>query len=528
MKNAKLFTIVMALATFVVIIDNTIMNVSISALVKDLNTTVSGVQAAISLNALTMAAFVLMGGKLADILGIKKTFLRGSIIYMVGSLLASFANNLTIFILGWCAIQGFGAALMLPNVQTAIRTYLSGEERAKSYGIMGGVNALAIAVGPILGGFLTTFYSWRWAFRLEVITLAGMLFLSYVIPKDKKIENRIKLDVGGVILQALAMILMVLGILLVSEYGLFFARNGQGLFGLSPSVYLFAVGVIFMMLFINHEHKREDAKKSTLLDLKLFANRIFSRALNIASIQTMLIAGLLFTIPLFLQVTFGLNALQSGLYLLPLSLSLLVFALVGVRIKKKLNPRIILLLGWATVIASAIIFLIRMEFGAGPNDLILGLIVFGSGVGLLASQTNNFVMSSVEKQKSAEASGILNTFQQVGNSVGVAILGTILSVALVYSINTQVTQSTVITSENKQAVSQKLTSGVEVASTEYVEQQAQNVTTDEQASEIATIYEIARTNAFQATTVTMGLFALLAFVMTLGLPKKIKETEETF
>src|SRR3954469_11749909 len=174
----------MALATFVVVVDNTIMNVSINALVKDLNTTISGVQAAISLNALVMAAFVLMGGKLADIVGIKRTFLLGGFIYVVGTIIASTSHSLAIFMLGWCAIQGVGAAFMLPNVQTAIRAYLSGESRAKSYGIMGGVNALGVAIGPILGGFLTTFFSWRWAFFTEIIIMSIMLVMSGVIPSD--------------------------------------------------------------------------------------------------------------------------------------------------------------------------------------------------------------------------------------------------------------------------------------------------------------------------------------------------------
>lgn len=526
MKNAGLFTVVMALATFVVVVDNTIMNVSINALVEDLNTTVSGVQAAISLNALTMAAFVLMGGKLADILGIKKTFLRGSIFYICGSLLASFANNLAVFILGWCVIQGFGAALMLPNVQTAIRSYLSGEARAKSYGIMGGVNSLGIAVGPILGGFLTTFYSWRWAFRLEVATLLVMLLLSRVIPADKEIKTRIKLDIGGVVLQAAAMVFMVLGILLIGDFGLFFAKQPPALFGLSLSIYVFAAGVIFLVLFINHEHARVAEGKTTLLDLKLFTNRVFTRSLNVASIQTLLIAGLLFTIPLFLQVTFGLNALQSGLYLLPLSLSVLLFALIGVRLKARLPARGIMFLGWILVILSAVILLVRMGVSSDPNNLILGLVVFGSGIGLLASQTNNFVMSSVSKDKSAEASGVLNTFQQVGNSVGVAILGTILSVTLVNSLNAQVAASTTISNDNKQQISEQLDQGVEIASNEYVEEQAQEATTDEQAAAIVDIYEIARTDAFQATTVTMAFFAILALALTVGLPKKIKESEE--
>ena len=180
-RQATAFTLIMALGTFVVVMDNTIMNVSIQALVTDLDTTVSGVQSAIALNALMMAAFVLFGGKLADIIGMKKTFMTG-ILYIAGSLVASFSRNLAVFILGWCLIEGLGAALMLPNVQTIIRANLAGEPRAKAYGAMAGVNALGAAMGPILGGFLTTYFSWRWAFGLEVIALVVIVIFHALIP----------------------------------------------------------------------------------------------------------------------------------------------------------------------------------------------------------------------------------------------------------------------------------------------------------------------------------------------------------
>jgi MFS family permease len=210
----KTLVAVMALGTFVVVLDNTIMNVSISALVTDLQTTVSGVQAAIALNALMMAAFVLMGGKMADIMGMKKTFLTGAIIYIAGSLLASFSNTLAVFILGWCAIQGFGAALMLPNVNTIIRAYITGTARVRAYGLMGGINAMALAVGPLIGGFLTTYFSWRWAFRLEVGVLVGVFLMSSSIPKDVMGKVRPVLDKVGVLWQAAAMVLFVVGTLL--------------------------------------------------------------------------------------------------------------------------------------------------------------------------------------------------------------------------------------------------------------------------------------------------------------------------
>jgi len=251
MKNAKgTLVIVMSLGMFVVVLDNTIMNVSISALVEDLNTTVTGVQAAISLNALMMAAFVLMGGKMADIIGMKKTFMAGALIYIAGSTLASFSNNLAVFILGWCAVQGFGAAMMLPNVNTIIRANLKGGERAKAYGTLTGINALGMAVGPLVGGFLTTYYSWRWAFRLEVLTLIIVVVMSGAIPKDTLAKIRPKLDVGGVFLQASAMVFLVVGLLLIADYGLFLAKQpllvaGYEIapFGLSVVPFLWAMGM---------------------------------------------------------------------------------------------------------------------------------------------------------------------------------------------------------------------------------------------------------------------------------------------
>jgi MFS family permease len=533
-RNTGLFTVVMALATFVVVIDNTIMNVSINVLVRDLNTTISGVQAAISLNALTMAAFVLMGGKLADIIGIKRTFLIGSITYIIGTVIASLSTNLPVFMLGWCAIQGVGAALMLPNVQTAIREYLSGEARGKSYGIMGGVNALGVAVGPIFGGFLTTFFSWRWAFAVEILILGIMLVLSGVIPADTLKKIRPNLDRMGVVLQACAMVFLVLGVLLISDFGLFFARQplyignvNLAFFGLSPALYSFLLGVIFTLLFTRWEHHLEEEGQPTLLNLALFENNVFSKGLQIASIQTMMIAGVLFTVPLFLQVTYGLNPLESGFYLLPLSISVLIFALLGVRLGRRTSMRFVMLIGWLIVILSAAILLLRMSEGSAPDDLILGMAVFGIGMGLLSSQTANVVMSSITREESAEASGALNTFQQLGNSVGVAILGTILSVTLVYNLTTQVEQST-IAAEMKAEVIEELRSGVEIASTEYVEQAVAQKTSDEQAASIAAIYSSARTGAFQVTALAIGFFALVALIWTTEIPKRLEEPTETY
>jgi Major Facilitator Superfamily len=226
-----------------------------------------------------------------------------------------------------------------------------------------------------------------------------------------------------------------------------------------------------------------------------------------------------------LQVTYAFNPLESGFYLLPLSISVMLFALLGVRMRRRMSMRAIMLLGWLIVILSAAVLILRMTGGSEPNDLLLGITIFGIGMGLLSSQTANVVMSSISRDEGAEASGTLNTFQQVGNSVGVAILGTVLSVTLVYNLTTQVEQSSLPT-EMKPEVIDRLRSGVEVASTEYVEQAAAQKTSNEQAATIAAIYASARTGAFQVTALTIGFFATIALIMTLGVPKKLEEPPE--
>lgn len=212
--NKWMSLIVLAMATFIIVIDTTIMNVSISALIVDLDTTVSGIQGAISIYALVMASFILIGGKLGDILGKKKTFLIGTVLFGIGTLTASMSSNLGALILGWSIVEGLGAALMLPNIQTLLRDEYEGKDRAFAYSIISAIGAVAAAVGPIVGGYLTTFHSWRWAFLLEVLIVIAVLVLSRSIKADVSLPGKPKFDIGGAFLSVSGLSSIVLGILL--------------------------------------------------------------------------------------------------------------------------------------------------------------------------------------------------------------------------------------------------------------------------------------------------------------------------
>jgi MFS family permease len=527
-RKSRTFTILMALGTFVVVMDNTIMNVSIQALVNDLQTTVSGVQAAIALNALIMAAFVLFGGKLADIIGMKKTFMTGVYIYIVGVFVASLSQNLLTFIAGWCVIQGFGAALMLPNVQTIIRSALSGRERVAAYGVMTGVNALGAAAGPIIGGFLTTYFSWRWAFMLEVVALLFLVFLQNNIPKDQPIGNRLKIDKLGTFLQASAMIAVVLGILLVSDYGLVFGKQplviaGREIspfnIGISPAIVLIGIGIIFLLLFVRTEARKAKNGQPTLVRLTLFKIADFVNGLQVRAIQVSVLAGILFTVPLFMQVSFGTSAFATGLALLPLSISLIVGAWAGVRASSNWLPKRIVQAGSLIVSLGALWLVASVNTGTVPIDLALGLGIFGFGSGLVGSQIVNLILSAVRPEETAEASGTASTLEQLGNSIGVAVLGTMLMLSLSLGLTLQFQGNASIPDPIKQQAQVIIERGVNIVSDQQIKTGLAGLD-PAYVDQLVQIYDTARTDAFRITLLTVVCFGLLMFLMAAKLPEK--------
>jgi MFS family permease len=528
----KSLVIVMALGTFVVVLDNTIMNVSISALVADLQTTVSGVQAAIALNALMMAAFVLMGGKMADIMGMKRTFLAGSLFYIAGSLLASLSNNLGVFILGWCVIQGFGAAMMLPNVNTIIRANITGLARVKAYGMMGGINALAMAVGPIIGGFLTTYFSWRWAFRLEVVVLVAVLLMSRAIPRDTMGKVKPVLDKVGVMWQAAAMVLFVTGTLLIADYGLIIAKQPFMIgdyafapFGLSIVPFFYGAAVLCLLQFVHWERHLEEKGRDRLVDLKLFGIRDFVQGLNVRFIQVALVAGMLFTVPLFLQVTYGISAFETGFILFGLTAGLLPAAMGGAKRGLTILPKKKVMWGFLTAVLGVLIVVGYLYVGNDPLGLVPGLFVFGLGMGLVVSQIVNLIMSAVTPGQTAEASGVASTLETLGSSMGTAVIGTILVVALTSGAVQMVEQSTVFPCQVKQQISQDMVTSLEVVSTDVVSANIPGNTAYE--AEAIRIYDTARQNAFIITLIFMAFAAFVAYLLARRLPatKTVPEAE---
>lgn len=518
--------IVLSLAMFIIVIDTTIMNVSISALVEDLNTTVTMIQSAITLYALVMAAFLITGGKLGDIWGRKKTFLIGLILYGVGSFTASISPTIGVLILGWSLIEGLGGALMLPNIQTLLRNNYNKKDLSFCYGVLGAVMAGGVALGPVLGGYLTSAYSWRWAFRLEVLVVIIVLFTLFLIKDSKLVKNKPKLDVWGVIFSASGLAILVFGLVQAGTYGWFLAKKTFAIgnleiapFGLSITIVCVFVSAIILSIFVYWQRRRERKGESPLIRLSMLKNKYFTSGITVALIQSFVQAGLLFCIPLLLQIVLGYDALQTGLILLPFSIAILITSIGSSKLGVKIYPKYIIQIGLALSVIGLFILTNSVHSEITGQNLWPGFIVIGLGLGFIVAQLVNLILSSVKPDEANEASGVTSMFQQLGVSLGTAVIGAILIGTLGLSAQTKVQESAVLDDSQKAKASSAIEENVQFVS----DQQLQAVLTEAPqgvSDEIIKINDEARISAIKLSLFGVIIFAGLGLLVSLYLPKK--------
>ncbi len=519
--------ITMALAMFIIVIDTTIMNVSISALVVDLNTTVMGVQTAISIYAMVMASLMLIGSRLSDIIGSKRVFVIGLIIYSVGTTLASLAPNLTVMIIGWSVMEGVGAALMIPTIQVLLRKSYEGEQLAFAYGMIAAVAAVGAAVGPIVGGFFTTYISWRWAFRTELAIAILVLLLSRTLMADKRQEVRPRFDYVGSLLSVLGWSSIVLGILQAQEYGFFLAKKPLMLgdlsiapFGLSISPVMVGFGVIMILLLVEWEEHLERSGRDGLFKPSIFQTPGLKSGIAVRFVQMAIMAGFLYIFPLMLQLSFSYTAMQTGLALMPFSLSLLIMAILGSKLSAKFFANRIILAGFVLSTAGLVVIGVSIKPDINATDLAVGAL-FGLGLGLINSQILNLILSSVKPEQTAEASGVNSTFEQLGNAIGVALIGTILLASLTVGVDEGIQASTLIPPETKTQLVAAVEDGVQLVSSEVIASGLDESGVEATVrDEVLRIYNLARTQAFKAGVSLLAFFSLIALVLALRLPKR--------
>ncbi|MFF4077889.1 MFS transporter [Streptomyces sp. NPDC001777] len=512
--------IVLGAAQFLMVLDTAVMNVSISRLVDDFDTEVTAIQAVITLYALVMAAFMIIGGRIGDILGRRRVFLTGMAVYGVGSALTAVSPTLWVLALGWSVVEGLGAALVLPSMAALVAESYRGRERAVAYGVIGGLAGAGIAVGPLLGGWVTTYLTWRLVFAGEVVVVLGVLLFRRAIPQRPAAGRTPGLDVVGAVLSAAGLGLGVLGVLQSTIWGWVKPRDPPfTVFGFAPTLFVVAAGIALLCLFRTWERRREERGDDPLVHLALLGRPVLRSGLLTLLSQNLILLGLFFTIPLYLQVVQGLDAFQTGLRLLPVSVTMLVASLGGARLGRRAGPRRVVRVALVLLVAAIVWLLATIEPVLDNGQFFGAMALLGLGMGMLASQLGNVVQSSAQEQERSEVGGLQFTAQNLGSALGTALIGSILIGALVQAFTTQVERDPRLSEKARQETSVALESGVGFVPTDQVRSAAVRAgLPPHEVDALTDSYAAAQLNGLKAAVLATGGITLASFLVTRALP----------
>jgi EmrB/QacA subfamily drug resistance transporter len=498
--------LLLAMAMFVLVVDTSLMNVSIASVVRDLDTTASGVQSAIALEALVSAAFILIGSKVGDLFGRKRAYVLGLLGYAVGALAMAFAQSLTAVIIFWALLGGLGASLLLPAMQSLIHGNFQGAAQRKVYALVGAAAAIAAAVGPLLGGFITTYLSWRVGFLLEVVVI-GIVLSGIRLVRDVAYTGARGVDPVGAVLSVLGMGGIVLGILVWQEGG-----ESVGA--------LLVIGAIAMAGLIRWLVRRKRQDKPTLLDPELFRSKVFRLGITEQMLQQIALGGAMIALPMYLQIVLEYDAMQTGLTIAPLSLTMFGIALLAGKNAGSRRPSSIVRLGFALLTTGLVVLIPLVPRADSGWYLLVPLIIAGSGLGLLVSQLNNYTLSPISEERVSEAAGVNSAAGSFGLSFGLAFAGAIMLATLSITFTNMAEASSVLPPAEQQQVAQVLEDDAELMTNTNLEQLLAGQP-EEIQDEIIRINTDARPLALQvalAVPILAGLIGLFNSFRMMRLP----------
>jgi MFS family permease len=517
----------LASAQFLMTLDSSVMNVSIATVAKDVGTTVTGIQLAITFYTLVMAAFMITGGKVGQMLGRKRAFAIGCVIYGCGSFITALAGSLPVLIIGWSILEGLGATLIMPAVVALVATNFVAAERPRAYGLVASAGAIAVAVGPLLGGLCTTYLTWRVVFFGEVVIVLCILALSRRMA-DSPREPGVHLDLVGTALSAVGLGLFVYGVIRSGSWGLVQPKSGAPTWlGTSPVMWLLLGGAGLLALFLAWEGRRLHHGQATLVDVRMLRRPRLQAGLTSFFFQFLLQSGLFFVIPLFLSVALGLSAVATGVRLLPLSLTLLAAAVGVPKLFPRASPRRVVRCGFGLMFLGIVVLLAALDAGAGPEVVTWPLLLIGLGIGSLASQLGAVTVSSVPDSQSGDVGGIQNTVTNLGASIGTALAGAVLIGVLTTTFLGSVAANPAIPSALSEHANVTLSSGIP-----FVSDADLTAALDKADVPPATAQAIvaenasSRINGLRAALGVLALLALVALLLTRRLPTTQPATTE--
>jgi EmrB/QacA subfamily drug resistance transporter len=496
-NGSQRLAVLLAMAMFVLVVDTSLMNVSIASVVDDLDTTVSDVQGAIALEALVSAAFILVGGKVGDLIGRKRAFVLGLLGYAIGALAMAFAQGVVAIIVFWAIIGGLGASLLLPAMQSLIHGNFEGPSQRKAYALVGAAAAIATAVGPLIGGFLTTTLSWRVGFLLEVVVIAVVLSGLKLI-RDVPYTGPRGVDYVGAGLSAVGMGGVVVGVLVWQEGGEFVGV-------------LIAIGAVALGSLVRWLKRRKREGKPALLDPDLFKLDLFRLGVSSQMLQNIALGGMMIALPIYLQMVLEYNALETGLTLTPLSLTMFATALIAGRRAGNIRPASLIRFGSGLLTLGVLLLIPIVPRADSGWALVVPLMLAGVGLGLLVSQLNNYTLSPISDERVSEAAGVNSAAGSFGLSFGLAFAGAIMLATLSIAFTQLAEDSAVLPAAAQEQVANALEDDAEVMSNTRLQQQLEGQP-PEITAEILRINTDARHVALQIALIIPLLAGLLGFI----------------
>ncbi|MGW4018019.1 MFS transporter [Rhodococcus ruber] len=517
-SGSALVLAVLAAGQFLMTLDSSVMNVSMATVAADVNTTITGIQTAITLYTLVMATLMITGGKVGTILGRRRAFGLGLIIYGAGSFVTGIAPNLTVLLIGWSLLEGIGAALIMPAIVSLVAANFPAERRPAAYGLVAAAGAAAVAVGPLLGGAVTTFASWRYVFFGEVVVV--FLILLTLRRVEDIPPQRIRLDLVGSLLSVVGLGMFVYGVLRSSEWGWIQTKpGGPQILGLSPVIWLLLGGLFVLYLFLRRETYLAKTGGEPLVDPALLKNSQLTGGLSMFFAQFLIQAGVFFSVPLFLSVVLELSALETGVRILPLSIALVLAAIGIPQLRPHANPRLVVRLGLGTMAVGILILVGGMDPGASAAVVSIPMLLMGLGLGALASQLGAVTVSAVPDSQSAEVGGLQNTATNLGASLGTALIGSILIATLTASVIAGIENNPAVPDSVQQQAATDMAAGVPFLSDTQLEGALADAGVDESTADaIVEVNSDARLEALQVAFAVTALLAVAALFGTGSLP----------
>ncbi len=533
----KLILITLCLAQFINAFDTSAMYVAVTSLVKSLETPVAGVQGALVIYSLVMAAFMLTGGKLGDIWGRRSTFLIGVSMYGVGAAITAVSPGLPVMVFGWSLLEGLGSALMIPAIYAIIgSTFPAGKVRLSAFAAVGAIAAMGAALGPLVCGFLTTYLSWRVSFALEVVVVLVIIALTMRIKVPKIARPKVQLDYMGSFLSALGLALVVLGPLLASRYGWIAAREPVIFFkaqiiargGISPVFPFVIAGVVVLGAFALWERARDKAGKSMLLDIKMFGQRTVLFGLFAIVALMFMQAGFLFVAPVFMQIALGYSAFHSGLLILPMTVAIILVASQVSKLTQIVAPKLLIQIGMLTFSAGIVLVAIELKATASQWDFLPGMIVSGVGIGLITAPLMNMTQGAVVQDQQSEISGLSRSMSNLGGAFGTAVAGAILISTLIGSMAVQVDRFPGVSAAEKSIVVAAVTKDAQTVSNGQLQVYLKSKgDAPSLAASFVAFNQTARNKGLQEALLAIGLIGLLGFVASCFLPGGKAKPETT-